>query len=120
MGRGGQGLEFSVHHSLRELRDVPTYEYQCDRCSQNFDVFQRFTDKSLRRHPECGGKLEKVFHPRGVVFKGSGFYVTDSRSKNGSSDEKPAKEKANGASEKSPSSIAADKAAVTSTGSESD
>jgi len=99
---------------------VPTYEYQCDKCGQNFEVFQKFTDKPLRQHPECGGKVEKVFHPRGVVFKGSGFYVTDSRSKgNGKSDEKPAKEKVNGSESKS-SGIGADKAAVSSTDSKSD
>ena len=42
-------------------------------------MFQSFKDKPLRVHPGCGGALNKVFHPRGVVFKGSGYYVTDSR-----------------------------------------
>lgn len=60
---------------------MPTYEYRCDRCGENFEVFQKFTDKPLRRHPQCGGQVEKVFHARGVVFKGSGFYATDSRVK---------------------------------------
>jgi putative FmdB family regulatory protein len=108
---------------------VPTYEYQCDKCLQNFEVFQRFSDKPLRKHPECGGKVAKVFHPRGVTFKGSGFYVNDSRAKNGkssdesssseSSKEKRAKEKSPSSSE-SGSSPAADKAAVTSSGSKGD
>lgn len=60
---------------------LPTYEYRCDTCGQQFEVVQSFKDRPLRRHRECGGPLEKVFHPRGVVFKGSGFYVTDSRAK---------------------------------------
>ncbi|MGQ0850156.1 MAG: FmdB family zinc ribbon protein [Actinomycetota bacterium] len=65
---------------------MPTYEYRCEKCGNNFEVFQSFTARPLRQHQECGGRVEKVFHPRGVVFKGSGFYVTDSRKK---SDEGP-------------------------------
>ncbi len=64
---------------------MPTYEYRCDKCGQQFEVVQSFKDRPLRRHPSCGGGLVKVFHPRGVVFKGSGFYVTDSRPKASSS-----------------------------------
>lgn len=60
---------------------MPTYEYQCQDCGEHLEVFQKFSDKPLRVHPECGGKLQKVFHASGVVFKGSGYYVTDSRSK---------------------------------------
>ena len=63
---------------------MPTYEYRCEKCGQQFEVVQPFTAKPLRRHPDCGGAVEKVFHPRGVVFKGSGFYVTDSRARAGS------------------------------------
>lgn len=63
---------------------MPTYEYRCEKCGQQFEVVQSFKDRPLRRHRVCGGSLEKVFHPRGVVFKGSGFYVTDSRPKAGS------------------------------------
>jgi putative FmdB family regulatory protein len=98
---------------------VPTYEYQCDRCGENFEIFQKFSDKPLRRHPQCGGAVEKVFHPRGVVFKGSGFYVTDSRSKNGSSTEKPS-EKSAKTSENGSSSVPAEKTAVTTSDSKSD
>lgn len=58
---------------------MPTYEYRCEKCGEQFEVVQSFKDRPLRRHKVCGGDLEKVFHPRGVVFKGSGFYVTDSR-----------------------------------------
>lgn len=58
---------------------MPTYEYECKQCGDRFELFQSFTDKPLRRHDACGGEVKKVFHARGVVFKGSGFYVTDSR-----------------------------------------
>lgn len=59
--------------------DMPTYEYTCKSCGQNFEVFQSFADKPLKKHKECGGQLQKVFHVRGIVFKGSGFYATDSK-----------------------------------------
>ena len=64
---------------------MPTYEYACADCSHVFDIFQSFSDDALTECPECGGKLRKVFSPAGVVFKGSGFYRTDSRSASGSS-----------------------------------
>ena len=59
---------------------MPTYEYTCKSCNENIEVFQSFSEKPLRKHADCGGELKKVFHARGVVFKGSGFYATDSRS----------------------------------------
>ena len=58
---------------------MPTYEYACRGCGEHVETFQRFTDPPLTRHDQCGGLLRKVFHPRGVVFKGSGFYTTDTR-----------------------------------------
>lgn len=58
---------------------MPTYEYRCKSCQEAIEVFQKFTDKPLRKCPNCGGELQKVLHARGVVFKGSGFYATDSR-----------------------------------------
>ena len=69
---------------------MPTYEYTCKRCGENIEVFQSFSEKPLRKHQECGGELQKVFHARGVVFKGSGFYSTDSRA-SASSKKDPAK-----------------------------
>jgi len=61
---------------------MPTYEYECDACHHNFDEFQSFTDKPLRKCPKCGKlKLRRVFGAGGaVIFKGSGFYQTDYRS----------------------------------------
>jgi putative FmdB family regulatory protein len=66
---------------------VPTYQYSCTECGHFFEQVQSFTEDSLTVCPECQGRLRKVFNAVGVVFKGSGFYRTDSRSdsKNGSS-----------------------------------
>ncbi|NYI80871.1 FmdB family zinc ribbon protein [Nocardioides panzhihuensis] len=59
---------------------MPTYQYACTECGHAFDQFQSFSEASLTECPECSGKLRKVFSAAGVVFKGSGFYRTDSRS----------------------------------------
>jgi putative FmdB family regulatory protein len=60
---------------------MPVYSYRCENCGVQFDRRQKFTDKSLTKCPECGDKsLRKLFQPVGIVFKGSGFYVTDNRS----------------------------------------
>ena len=59
---------------------MPTYEYACKNCGKTLEVFQSFSDKPLKKHKECGGELQKVFHARGIVFKGGGFYATDSKS----------------------------------------
>ena len=56
---------------------MPIYEYRCASCGHQFDVQQRFSDAPLTVCPKCQGKLSKVFHPAGVIFKGSGFYTTD-------------------------------------------
>jgi putative FmdB family regulatory protein len=58
---------------------VPTYQYACTQCNHRFEAVQAFTDDSLTVCPECGGSLRKVYGSVGVVFKGSGFYRTDSR-----------------------------------------
>ncbi len=63
---------------------MPTYEYECTACGQHVEVFQRFSEDPLTTCGVCGGPLRKVFHPAGIVFKGSGFYATDSRSTSGS------------------------------------
>jgi len=61
------------------MTTVPTYQYACTECSHAFEQFQSFTDDALTECPECGGRLRKLFNAVGVVFKGSGFYRTDSR-----------------------------------------
>jgi putative FmdB family regulatory protein len=58
---------------------VPTYQYSCNDCGHFFEIVQSFSDDSLTVCPECEGRLRKVFNAVGVVFKGSGFYRTDSR-----------------------------------------
>jgi putative FmdB family regulatory protein len=65
---------------------VPTYQYTCTECGEPLEAVQSFTDAALTQCPRCGGRLRKVFSAVGVVFKGSGFYRTDSRaaSKSGS------------------------------------
>lgn len=59
---------------------MPTYAYACTECEHRFDIVQTFSDDALTECPECGGRLRKLFNAVGVVFKGSGFYRTDSRS----------------------------------------
>ena len=73
---------------------MPTYQYACTACGHRFEAVQSFTDSALSECPECAGKLRKLFGSVGVVFKGSGFYRTDSR--NGSTASSPA---ASGSSE---------------------
>ena len=60
---------------------MPTYEYACTKCGQHVEVFQRLSEQPLSTCGVCGGPLRKVFHPAGLVFKGSGFYATDNRAK---------------------------------------
>jgi putative FmdB family regulatory protein len=59
---------------------VPTYQYVCTECATPLEAVQKFTDDALTQCPTCGGKLRKLFSSVGIVFKGSGFYRTDSRS----------------------------------------
>lgn len=58
---------------------MPTYHYRCSDCGHSFDFFQKFADDPLTECPECGGPIRRVPQPVGIVFKGSGWYVTDSR-----------------------------------------
>src|SRR2546421_4812701 len=58
---------------------MPTYQYACTECGEQLEVVQKFSDEPLTECPSCAGRLRKVFSPVGVVFKGSGFYKTDSR-----------------------------------------
>ncbi|MFD4355147.1 FmdB family zinc ribbon protein [Nocardia sp. NPDC058519] len=58
---------------------MPTYSYACTQCDNRFDIVQSFSDDTLTECPQCAGKLRKLFNSVGIVFKGSGFYRTDSR-----------------------------------------
>ncbi|MFF0306923.1 FmdB family zinc ribbon protein [Streptosporangium sp. NPDC004379] len=59
---------------------MPTYQYACNACGNEFEIVQKFSDDALTECPSCSGQLRKVFSAVGIVFKGSGFYRTDSRS----------------------------------------
>ncbi|MCB0911460.1 MAG: zinc ribbon domain-containing protein [Propionibacteriaceae bacterium] len=69
---------------------MPTYQYRCTSCDTELEAVQKFTDDPLTDCPECDGNLRKVFNAVGVVFKGSGFYATDNRSKGRTNAAKPA------------------------------
>ncbi|MFG1809084.1 FmdB family zinc ribbon protein [Streptomyces sp. NPDC049040] len=64
---------------------MPTYQYQCTECGEGLEAVQKFSDDALTVCPNCSGRLRKVFSAVGVVFKGSGFYRTDSRGSSSSS-----------------------------------
>jgi len=89
---------------------VPTYSYACTECDNRFDAVQAFTDDALTTCPECSGRLRKLFNSVGVVFKGSGFYRTDSREaskssvKSDSSSSSSSSEKTSSSSDSSSSS----------------
>ena len=94
---------------------MPTYQYACTSCGEELEAVQKFSDEPLTECPACGGRLRKVFSPVGVVFKGSGFYKTDSRSSGkkksadsgGKSEDKPAAS-GGGDSSSSPSTTSTD------------
>jgi putative FmdB family regulatory protein len=98
---------------------VPTYEYTCTECGEQVEVVQKFTDDPLTVCTACGGRLRKVFSPVGIVFKGSGFYRTDSR--NGSNGDGPGKKdkEPSGAKPDSKSGSSADSGSSGSSGSDS-
>lgn len=92
---------------------MPTYAYACTECDHRFETFQSFSEDSLTQCPQCEGRLRKLFNAVGVVFKGGGFYRTDSRS--GSSASVPASSesgKSSGKTSSSSSSSSADGSAA--------
>lgn len=70
---------------------MPTYEYRCEECGITFERFQKFSDEPVKICPECNGPVRRVIYPVGIVFNGSGFYVTDHRSESSSSSARSAK-----------------------------
>jgi len=83
---------------------VPTYQYVCTECGGQLEAVQKFTDDPLTVHEACGGRLRKVFSPVGIVFKGSGFYRTDSRNGSSAPAQASSSSSAAGSSPDSPSS----------------
>ncbi|MBO2447175.1 FmdB family transcriptional regulator [Actinomadura barringtoniae] len=80
---------------------MPTYQYVCTECGEPLEVVQKFSDDALTECPNCSGKLRKVFSAAGIIFKGSGFYRTDSRGSGKSSSTVGASSSSNGKSESS-------------------
>ncbi len=80
---------------------MPIYEYQCKACGVRFERFQRFTEEPLKVCPECGGSVHRLVQPVGIIFKGSGFYVTDHRASSSTTTTGKKSAKGNGGSEKS-------------------
>ena len=64
---------------------MPLFEYQCEHCGVRFERLQRKGDATLSECPECGGAVRRLIQPPGIIFKGSGFYVTDNRRSSSSS-----------------------------------
>src|SRR6188472_280192 len=87
---------------------MPTYVYECNKCGDEFELYQSFSEEALKKHPGCGGKVAKVFQPVGIVLKGSGFYKNDSRGgakrSNGSSKSESSSDKSSDNGSKSESS----------------
>ena len=77
---------------------MPVYEYECTSCSSHFELIRSFHENGTVSCPECGGDAQRVFTPVPVIFKGSGFYVTDHRGANGAS--QPAEKKSASEDEK--------------------
>jgi len=101
---------------------MPTYEYACKQCGQHLEVVQSFKDDALTVCALCGGELRKVFGSVGIVFKGSGFYKTDSRTSNGASraGEKSDKTEKSDKSEKTTTDTKSDTSAKSDSGTKSD
>jgi putative FmdB family regulatory protein len=80
---------------------MPLYEYQCDDCGLRFERRQPITADPLEKCPECGGKVHRLIHPVGIIFKGKGFYVTDNRKAKSSTAVPKSKSDSNSTTEKS-------------------
>jgi putative FmdB family regulatory protein len=73
---------------------MPLYDYECSKCHKIIEVRHGFDERHTEPCPHCGGELRRLFNPAGIVFKGSGFYITDSRkAESKSAPSKPAESK---------------------------
>lgn len=93
---------------------MPTYSYACTQCDNRFDIVQSFSDDALTVCEKCSGKLRKLFNSVGIVFKGSGFYRTDSRGGSSTASEPAKSDSGSSSSESSPSSSSASSSTSTS------
>ncbi len=83
---------------------MPLYEYQCQECGLRFERRQAFSDEPVKTCPDCSGPVERLIQPAGIIFKGSGFYVTDHRSKSSTAVPGSRKEESESSSSKSDTS----------------
>jgi putative FmdB family regulatory protein len=74
-------LDLSIDTREEKGHTLPTYQYACTACDHAFEAFHSFSDAAITECPECKGEVRKVYSNVGVVFKGSGFYKTDSVAK---------------------------------------
>ena len=81
---------------------MPTYVYGCDTCGHGFEQIQKFQDAALVTCPECGARIRRIFQPAGIVFKGTGWYSTDSRAERAGNGNGAKKEKAESGDGRSP------------------
>jgi putative FmdB family regulatory protein len=95
---------------------MPVYEYECEQCGVRFERLQRMSEAALTDCPECGGHIHRVMQPVGVIFKGSGFYVTDNRGRSSTGIPAP-KKKEDEAKSISPSAESGSSGAAESSGS---
>lgn len=79
---------------------MPTYGYQCTQCNHEFSVFQNMKDDPIKICPECAGAVKRLLYPVGIVFKGSGWYINDSRKPDTSEGSAPAADKKSDGGEK--------------------
>jgi putative FmdB family regulatory protein len=103
---------------------MPVYEYECEQCGVRFEKLQRMADAPLTQCPECHGHVHRVMQPVGVIFKGSGFYVTDNRGRSSTGVPAPKKKDEDGktstSSTETGSSAAAESTSSTAKSSEGD
>jgi putative FmdB family regulatory protein len=85
---------------------MPTYEYACITCGHRFDVRQSFHDDPVSECPKCGADVRRVLYPAGVIFKGSGWYATDSRKGSASHESSASSESSTGSGSESTSTAA--------------
>jgi putative FmdB family regulatory protein len=100
---------------------VPTYGYRCPSCSTEFEVWQKMSDEAKATCPSCGAEARRLFFPAGIVFKGTGFYATDSRrsssaSSASSSNGTPTKKSADSSAASGSTAKAGDTATTTTSG----
>lgn len=93
---------------------MPTYEYVCRSCGHQLEVVQKFSDAPLQTCERCHGQLRKVYNPAGIIFKGSGYYVTDTRAGNGKAGRTPAAAGATGTADGSSSDTSSSDSSSTS------